>query len=273
MGTLRGIGFWFSESEPELPHPAFLAGSPLYAADGSALAGRLEHGDVFVQYAGTSWCRFQCCTRSDLGSRDLTDGRWVWPEGLAHYVKEHRVRLPEEFVSDLAIPPKGARQPFARNTEPRDEVSRAFWIGWAQAQGAAIDISNPWHVITQDPRSSEVKEIMRELLRELPATHPLAAFAWRPRWPNSIDFADRILPRLRAAALYRVDGRMEPARSEMELVARRLDRDDILLRLVESPRLALVRLTRSGHEEPDGFPETQFFETWAEWNGWRKRTD
>lgn len=31
-----------------------------------------------------------CCT--------LTDGRFVWPEGLAHYVSEHAVRPPEEFI-------------------------------------------------------------------------------------------------------------------------------------------------------------------------------
>ena len=31
-----------------------------------------------------------CCT--------LTDGTYVWPEGLAHYVSEHAVRPPEDFI-------------------------------------------------------------------------------------------------------------------------------------------------------------------------------
>jgi hypothetical protein len=27
-----------------------------------------------------------------------TDGHYVWPEGLAHYLWEHQVRSPEQFV-------------------------------------------------------------------------------------------------------------------------------------------------------------------------------
>jgi hypothetical protein len=32
------------------------------------------------------------------GSGEFTDGTYAWPEGLAHYVYDHKVRLPEEFV-------------------------------------------------------------------------------------------------------------------------------------------------------------------------------
>ena len=33
-----------------------------------------------------------------MGTTCLSDGRFIWPRGLAHYVDKHFVRLPEEFV-------------------------------------------------------------------------------------------------------------------------------------------------------------------------------
>jgi hypothetical protein len=32
---------------------------------------------------------------SEMGSFDLTDGLWLWPEGLAHYVEAHGLPLLE----------------------------------------------------------------------------------------------------------------------------------------------------------------------------------
>ena len=34
-----------------------------------------------------------------MGCTELTDGVWVWPVGLAHYVEHHDVRLPDEFAA------------------------------------------------------------------------------------------------------------------------------------------------------------------------------
>lgn len=33
-----------------------------------------------------------------LGAACLSDGQFIWPEGLAHYVDKHFIRPPEEFV-------------------------------------------------------------------------------------------------------------------------------------------------------------------------------
>jgi hypothetical protein len=35
------------------------------------------------------------------GSAEFTDGTYVWPEGLAHYVDEHHVRLPEAVLEHI----------------------------------------------------------------------------------------------------------------------------------------------------------------------------
>jgi hypothetical protein len=44
---------------------------------------------------GHSACRF-CGMRN--GYAEYTDGTYIWPSGLGHYVDEHQVRLPREFV-------------------------------------------------------------------------------------------------------------------------------------------------------------------------------
>ena len=35
------------------------------------------------------------------GSAELTDGYWVWPEGLVKYVETHKIRLPVEFIEHM----------------------------------------------------------------------------------------------------------------------------------------------------------------------------
>jgi len=46
-------------------------------------------------YLGDSPCRM--CGRTN-GCADYSDGTYIWPQGLVHYVREHQVRLPPEFV-------------------------------------------------------------------------------------------------------------------------------------------------------------------------------
>jgi len=48
-----------------------------------------------ICYFGHSTCRF--CGK-DNGSADMEDGTYVWPEGFAHYLEEHHVRPPNDFV-------------------------------------------------------------------------------------------------------------------------------------------------------------------------------
>ena len=63
-----------------------------------------------------------------MGSRDLTDGIWVWPEGLAHYVDIHSVGLPEEFTKHaLSVP--DATMP--EESQPYDD---GYWIRWCAAR-------------------------------------------------------------------------------------------------------------------------------------------
>jgi len=86
------IGYWYSEREPEFPMPTS--------------ADEFEHKDEVIEYLNNGevrhrWRGMSSCRLCDLrhnGSRCLTDRKYIWPEGLAHYVEEHNTPLPEEFI-------------------------------------------------------------------------------------------------------------------------------------------------------------------------------
>ena len=89
------IGYWYSEREPNLPMP-----DVGYDPVDSSVIEYLEQGDVLEQYRGFSGCRI--CGFVPNGSRCLTDGIYQWPEGLAHYVREHSTPLPIEFLDHIS---------------------------------------------------------------------------------------------------------------------------------------------------------------------------
>jgi serine/threonine-protein kinase len=234
---LRAIGFWFNDSQENLPLPQLLVDHSMPKGERLLLARYLRGGSRSEGYRGYSWCRFHCGERHEkMGDSDLTDGVWLWPEGLAHYVQRHDVVLPAEFVAeararDFNCPtwtrPSGDERPFYR----ADLVEMEFWTTWACRRDAAINLSPPWQY---EPPGLDRDRLRSEMTRELSPKHPLA---------------------------YEL----------LVLIARRLDRDDVLLRFYDTPlRLAVAHLTWSGKEEPADFPRTKFFESWGEWNRWRK---
>jgi hypothetical protein len=98
---LKAIGYWTTDLNDEVrPLPQELLGV-MPAEDRARLAVYLANGMHYMAYLGQSWCRFDCgIDRAHMGSKDLSDGTWVWPEGLSHYVREHNILLPEEFVQE-----------------------------------------------------------------------------------------------------------------------------------------------------------------------------
>lgn len=157
---LRAIGFWcgslragvgpddwrlrviaeehaadVESGRPFLPHPGRLI---------AALGGRsydirvsryLAAGIPVRGYFGYGVCR---CCGTELGTSDLTDGAWVWPEGLEHYLQTHELPLPAEFRSTVAT--NGYQVPLAPGTElDRDgDYDYTFWRSWVMSayQGA-----------------------------------------------------------------------------------------------------------------------------------------
>ena len=47
---------------------------------------------------GYSYCRI--CGNT-LGSYERTDGTYIWPVDLSHYIRYHEIRLPMEFIKHI----------------------------------------------------------------------------------------------------------------------------------------------------------------------------
>jgi hypothetical protein len=93
---LQPVGFWHSERKPWLPHPAEAVAPDWSDSQRAAVIDYLLRPEDVAQYMGLSPCRI--CDRL-VGSREFTDGTWVWPEGLVHYLDVHQVRPPDDFVA------------------------------------------------------------------------------------------------------------------------------------------------------------------------------
>jgi len=139
--TLEAVGFWFNERAPSAyPRPQRLVGTWKRAARTAVLA-HLRAGAVFESYRARSHCRF-ACGETAMGHRDLTDGVFVWPEGLAHYIEAHSVTLPPRFVRHAV-----ATRPFVK---PVGLISDAAWLAWGRR--AAVDLTGweaPEHALRQ----------------------------------------------------------------------------------------------------------------------------
>jgi hypothetical protein len=135
-----------------LPHPRSMVDPARHSLDRPRIVRYLRLGWTFASYEGFSYCRFGCTRDDGQGCRDLTDGHWVWPEGLAHYVERHDVGLPDVFLDGLRS--QNWQMPLAervsvrvqRFRELRSRLERvgkvrgmwdlfdwSVWIAWAEA--------------------------------------------------------------------------------------------------------------------------------------------
>jgi hypothetical protein len=125
--SLRVIGYWKSKEEPFWPDPAWFVDPDWAVEERNAVLRYLRSPEDAVASAGYSWCRFRCGERT-TGCMEYTDGFWRWPEGLAHYVEKHNVRLPDEFVAS------------ALSKSTPDGIDKDWWKGqrgWAS--GSSFD--------------------------------------------------------------------------------------------------------------------------------------
>jgi len=122
----RIIGYWRQPpptTKLGLPDPATLVDHAWEADRRERLAAYLD--------AGHATCRFADCRHPDrdqLGCRDLSDGTWVWPDGLAHYLRAHHVRLPDELVASAAA--RDFAPPGPEVAEAPLRVDPRFWLRW-----------------------------------------------------------------------------------------------------------------------------------------------
>lgn len=102
MTKLIRVGF-FSEmphGDPEDPSLAeACADAP--APNQDELAAYLEAGHVYIATPGFGKDVLNGGARIP-SPHYMTDGKHVWPGDVAHYVRTYHVRLPQEFVDEVA---------------------------------------------------------------------------------------------------------------------------------------------------------------------------
>jgi hypothetical protein len=97
--TLRLIGYWRSDSEPHWPDPRDFVDDTWDADERAMVGAYLSSGAGITRSSfGLSTCRF--CGEPN-GSAEYCDDVYIWPEGLAHYIQAHGVRLPRHIVDHI----------------------------------------------------------------------------------------------------------------------------------------------------------------------------
>jgi hypothetical protein len=97
---LIAIGYWKSLYETEFPDPAKFEDIKWNSKEKAGIIEHLKKGKSIANWMGTSWCRFRC-REKNMGNSCLTDGIFLFPEKLTHYIEEHNVRLPNEFINHV----------------------------------------------------------------------------------------------------------------------------------------------------------------------------
>lgn len=112
----KPLGFWFTVELYTNPSPAAEAHREAARAEGLSWPGEfvdatwdpaerakvvayLNAGERMFAWLGYSSCRL--CDNEGNGSTDLTDGVYAWPQGYAHYVAEHDVKPPADFIAHV----------------------------------------------------------------------------------------------------------------------------------------------------------------------------
>lgn len=98
--TPKPVGFWSGgyPSSPDLPSAEDCVDPSWDPEERAEVALYLESAKVSRSYRGFSDCRI--CGKMN-GSREHTDGEWYWPSGFSHYLREHDVRPPQEFIDHV----------------------------------------------------------------------------------------------------------------------------------------------------------------------------
>jgi hypothetical protein len=136
---LKCIGYWKEDNVKyrDCPEPDWLTQPGWGKEDLKATVAYLGMGQTCAAWCGYARCWFPQCVEGDrLGSKDLTDGEWVWPEGLAHYIERHSVILPEEFRAKMrqcgwAVSPPDRELALQLRYKAFD-FDRTFWIDWSR---------------------------------------------------------------------------------------------------------------------------------------------
>ena len=118
-----------------MPHPRLFVDPTWEVADRPKIVRYLRSGAPWLHFLGYSYCRFENGPPpKEMGSSDLSDGAWLWPEGLAVYVERFHVRLPAEFAEHMRRHEFTVREKLSKSTFPEHTLDLSFWRGWCERE-------------------------------------------------------------------------------------------------------------------------------------------
>lgn len=79
------IGYWHSEDDPLYSDPGKFVDHNWTQEEKEEVINYLKSGEFVWGYRGMNWCRFRCGVVAN-GAREFSDGYYLWPEGLLHYI-------------------------------------------------------------------------------------------------------------------------------------------------------------------------------------------
>jgi hypothetical protein len=137
MGTakLKLIGYWYDpDGDRRWPHPSELVDVSWAGAEKAEIVRYLRSGVRVHEDLGYSHCRFEGGPPDEhMGNAELTDGVWIWPEGLWLYVEKYSVRLPDELREQMRL--NRFEIPGSLSVDELEEapVDEDFWARWCEA--------------------------------------------------------------------------------------------------------------------------------------------
>jgi hypothetical protein len=123
------IGYWQDSDEVgDYLHPQDLVDPTWEPELRQKIVDYLRSGERFRGSWGYSKCRFDDGRPdSEMGSMELTDGVYAWPEGLAVYVEHYNVILPQDFVAHMKA--QDFKIPMSFQSEQM-KVDLSYWKKW-----------------------------------------------------------------------------------------------------------------------------------------------
>ena len=129
------IGYWKEQDHLSFPDPIDFVNANISPQLRAIVSTYLENGKPFIPYLGYSWCRFRCGIEDHkMGSYSFTDGDYVWPEGLSHYLKNHDVWLPDIFIEHVLQNPN--KDCSLVNLNKLDIQDYSWWETWSKVRNS-----------------------------------------------------------------------------------------------------------------------------------------
>ncbi|TCI89987.1 hypothetical protein [Tenacibaculum sp. M341] len=120
--TIRLIGYWKSQFQMKLPHPINFIDSKWDQTEKNKVIAYIKNAPFLPAVAGGySYCRL--CNKEDNGCREQSDGYFIWSEGFLHYLEEHNVKPPKDFIDHCIKSPKAKKI----NLEQEVKIDTEWW--------------------------------------------------------------------------------------------------------------------------------------------------